>query len=211
MSIPYVDHVAVVVASVAEAASRLARFDVAIGPVEAFPHDGTREVYIGERDEIARLLLIEPLHPDTPYGRALARRGPGLHHLGVMVPDVEAFALAAHEHGWYLHPRSLRTMRDAGTAWLVRPGAAPLLEVRESRKQDQRAASLITRIEIVLAPGHERLMGALGHMAPGTATLHGSPDVHAWLTVRGERIPVDELAVPEAIESPPGQRKPRPR
>jgi hypothetical protein len=192
----YVDHVAIVVESVAEAASRLARFDVAIGPVETFPHDGTREVYIGEGGDVARLLLIEPLHSDTPYGRALARRGPGLHHIGVMVPDVESFAVGAHGHGWYLHPQSLLTMREGGTAWLARPGAAPLLEVRESMRKGEPAASLITRIEIVLVPGHERLMGALGHMAPGTATLQGSPDTRAWLTLRGERIPVDEITGP---------------
>jgi hypothetical protein len=101
--------------------------------------------------------------------------------------------VAAHEHGWYLHPHSLRTLRDANTAWLARPGAAPLLEVRESRTEREGAVSLITRIELVLAPGHERLIGALGPMAPGTATVHGSPDTRAWLTLRGQRMAVDEL------------------
>jgi methylmalonyl-CoA epimerase len=36
------------------------------------------------------LELLEPLGPDTPVGRFLARRGPGLHHVAYRVGDVEA-------------------------------------------------------------------------------------------------------------------------
>ncbi len=38
--------------------------------------------------------LLEPLGPDTPVGRFLARRGPGIHHVGYGVADIEV-ALAA--------------------------------------------------------------------------------------------------------------------
>jgi methylmalonyl-CoA/ethylmalonyl-CoA epimerase len=38
--------------------------------------------------------LLEPLGPDTPVGKFLARRGEGLHHVGYGVSDVRA-ALAA--------------------------------------------------------------------------------------------------------------------
>ena len=34
--------------------------------------------------------ITEPLGDDTPVGRFLAKRGPGLHHLAFEVPDVEA-------------------------------------------------------------------------------------------------------------------------
>jgi methylmalonyl-CoA/ethylmalonyl-CoA epimerase len=34
--------------------------------------------------------LLEPLGPDTPVGRFLARRGEGLHHVGYGVPDLPA-------------------------------------------------------------------------------------------------------------------------
>ncbi len=34
--------------------------------------------------------LLEPLGPDTPVGRFLARRGEGVHHIGYGVQDVEA-------------------------------------------------------------------------------------------------------------------------
>jgi methylmalonyl-CoA/ethylmalonyl-CoA epimerase len=32
--------------------------------------------------------LLEPLGPDTPVGKFLARRGEGLHHIGYAVDDV---------------------------------------------------------------------------------------------------------------------------
>ena len=38
--------------------------------------------------------LLEPLHPDTPVGKFLARRGEGVHHIGYGVTDITA-ALAA--------------------------------------------------------------------------------------------------------------------
>ena len=42
--------------------------------------------------------LLQPLGPETPVGKFLARKGPGLHHVAYRVPDVEdalsAFAAA---------------------------------------------------------------------------------------------------------------------
>jgi len=33
--------------------------------------------------------LLQPLGPDTPVGKFLARKGPGLHHVAYRVSDVE--------------------------------------------------------------------------------------------------------------------------
>jgi len=37
----------------------------------------------------AEVELLEPRRADTPVGKFLARRGPGLHHIAVAVPDIE--------------------------------------------------------------------------------------------------------------------------
>jgi methylmalonyl-CoA/ethylmalonyl-CoA epimerase len=34
--------------------------------------------------------LLRPLSADTPVGKFLSRRGPGLHHVAYQVPDIEA-------------------------------------------------------------------------------------------------------------------------
>jgi methylmalonyl-CoA/ethylmalonyl-CoA epimerase len=37
-----------------------------------------------------RIELLEPLDEDTPVGRFLARRGPGMHHVAYLVADLHA-------------------------------------------------------------------------------------------------------------------------
>jgi methylmalonyl-CoA/ethylmalonyl-CoA epimerase len=36
----------------------------------------------------SRIELLEPLHPDTPVGKFLAKRGPGIHHIAVRVENI---------------------------------------------------------------------------------------------------------------------------
>lgn len=38
----------------------------------------------------AYIQLLGALRPDTPVGRALARRGPGIHHVAYRVADIDA-------------------------------------------------------------------------------------------------------------------------
>jgi methylmalonyl-CoA/ethylmalonyl-CoA epimerase len=57
-----------------------------------------REVVPGQRVEVAflempgatRLELIAPLGDDSPVARFLAKRGEGMHHICVLVDDIEA-------------------------------------------------------------------------------------------------------------------------
>jgi methylmalonyl-CoA epimerase len=41
-------------------------------------------LHVGE----GRIELLRPLQPDTPVGRFLAKRGPGMHHVAFRVDDV---------------------------------------------------------------------------------------------------------------------------
>src|ERR1043166_8676776 len=43
--------------------------------------------------------LLEPLREDTPVGNCLARRGPGLHHIAVAVPDIDEAIAGARAQG----------------------------------------------------------------------------------------------------------------
>jgi len=47
----------------------------------------------------SRIELLEPLAPETPVGRFLAKRGPGMHHVAFAVADVgaELARLKAHD------------------------------------------------------------------------------------------------------------------
>jgi methylmalonyl-CoA/ethylmalonyl-CoA epimerase len=46
-----------------------------------------------------RVELLEPLELDTPVGRFLARRGPGMHHVAYEVEDVQAAVTSLTESG----------------------------------------------------------------------------------------------------------------
>ncbi|HEX4108581.1 MAG TPA: methylmalonyl-CoA epimerase [Solirubrobacteraceae bacterium] len=63
--------------------------------------------------------LLRPLGPDTPVGRFLARRGPGLHHVAYQVTDIDATLRALSEAGLRLIDTEPRVgIRDSRVAFL---------------------------------------------------------------------------------------------
>ena len=63
--------------------------------------------------------LLEPLSEDTPVGKFLAKKGPGLHHVAYAVADVSAALAELAEQGIELidsEPR--RGIRDSRVAFL---------------------------------------------------------------------------------------------
>ena len=63
--------------------------------------------------------LLEPLGDDTPVGKFLAKKGPGLHHVAYAVPDVSAALETLSSQGVELidtEPR--RGIRDSLVAFL---------------------------------------------------------------------------------------------
>lgn len=82
-----VDHVGIAVANL-DAAVEQYRTAFGIEPVhrERVRAQGVEEVLF--RVGSSYVQLIGALGPDTPVGRFLAKRGPGLHHVGYRVDDV---------------------------------------------------------------------------------------------------------------------------
>ena len=63
--------------------------------------------------------LLAPLAEDTPVGRFLAKRGPGLHHVAYQVEDVEATLRALRDQGMRLIDEAPRTgIRGSRVAFL---------------------------------------------------------------------------------------------
>src|SRR5215211_1087469 len=61
-----------------------------------------------------RVELLEPTGPDTPVARFLEKRGPGLHHVAVRVPDIRAaLARLKSERAAASSPSSTRPRRAA--------------------------------------------------------------------------------------------------
>ncbi len=63
--------------------------------------------------------LLAPLGPDTPVGKYLARKGPGLHHVAYAVADVEAALAKLKDGGVRLIDETPRTgIRGSRVAFL---------------------------------------------------------------------------------------------
>jgi methylmalonyl-CoA epimerase len=63
--------------------------------------------------------LLAPLGPDTPVGKFLAKRGPGMHHVAYQVPDIEAALASLREAGVRLIDEQPRTgIRNSRVAFL---------------------------------------------------------------------------------------------
>jgi methylmalonyl-CoA/ethylmalonyl-CoA epimerase len=79
------DHFAVAVPSLDEALPSWSRL-LGVSPttVEDIPAQGVRVSFLGA------LELLEPTSPDTPVGRFLRERGPGLHHVAYRTDDLAA-------------------------------------------------------------------------------------------------------------------------
>ena len=69
--------------------------------------DGARIMHVDLGDSDVELL--EPTSPDSPIGRFLAKRGPGLHHVCYRVPDLDAAIAACRERGFTLIDETPRT------------------------------------------------------------------------------------------------------
>ena len=63
--------------------------------------------------------LLAPLRPDTPVGKYLAKRGPGMHHVAYQVPDIEATLASLRDAGLRLIDEQPRDgIRDSRVAFL---------------------------------------------------------------------------------------------
>ena len=68
--------------------------------------------------------LLRPLSEDTPVGKFLARRGPGLHHVAYQVQDIEAALAALREQGVRLIDETPRTGIRASRVAFLHPAAS---------------------------------------------------------------------------------------
>jgi methylmalonyl-CoA/ethylmalonyl-CoA epimerase len=72
--------------------------------------------------------LLAPLGPDTPVGKFLAKRGPGLHHVAYQVSDIDATLASLAAAGMPLIDREARIgIRSSRVAFLHPRGTGGVL------------------------------------------------------------------------------------
>ena len=113
-----IDHVGVAVADLDQA---LALYEGAFGmPVahrETVSDQGVEAVLLDVGD--THVELLRPLSPETPVGKFLDRKGPGLHHVAYRVDDIEAALAELRGQGVELIDSEPRTgIRNSRVAFL---------------------------------------------------------------------------------------------
>jgi methylmalonyl-CoA/ethylmalonyl-CoA epimerase len=77
-------------------------FGLIVASLEVNEQQGVKEAMLHVADGPAGssyVQLLEPLHPDTPVGKFLSKRGEGVHHVGYGVDDVTAALEAIGANG----------------------------------------------------------------------------------------------------------------
>ena len=118
-----IDHIGVAVAEIEPALELWRdRMELEVGYREISEEQGVEAVLLDVGADHVELLA--PLGPDTPVGKFLAKRGPGMHHVAYTVPDIEATLAALDKAGLRLIDKSPRAgLRDSRVAF-VHPKAA---------------------------------------------------------------------------------------
>lgn len=83
-----IDHLGVAVKSLAAAKSIYEKLGLSISPEEVVDHERVRVVMIPVGE--ARLELLEATSEDSTIARFIAKRGEGLHHVCLRVPNLSA-------------------------------------------------------------------------------------------------------------------------
>jgi methylmalonyl-CoA/ethylmalonyl-CoA epimerase len=113
-----IDHIGVAVADLdAAIALHEQRYGMPLVHRETVESQGVEAVLLDVGD--GHVELLRPLSEDTPVGKFLAKRGPGLHHVAYAVDDVEAALAHLRERGVRLIDESPRTgIRGSRVAFL---------------------------------------------------------------------------------------------
>ena len=91
------DHIGIAVESIDDGLAIYEALGLEVEAIEVVPEQGVRVAFVPVGD--SRLELLEPSGPDSPIVRHLERRGPGLHHICLRVPDIRAAMENLSEQG----------------------------------------------------------------------------------------------------------------
>jgi methylmalonyl-CoA/ethylmalonyl-CoA epimerase len=93
-----IDHIGVAVGDLDEALALYGgTFEMPIAHRETVEEQGVEAVLLDVGE--CHVELLRPLGPETPVGKFLERKGPGLHHVAYRVADIDATLAELRERG----------------------------------------------------------------------------------------------------------------
>jgi len=126
-----IDHLGIAVKSLAAAKGIYETLGLSVSPEETVEHERVRLVMVPVGE--SRLELLEPTSEDSAIAKFLAKRGEGLHHVCLRVPDLVAAVKGLKRDGVRLVSDEIKTGAGGHRYVFVHPSSAGgvLLELVE--------------------------------------------------------------------------------
>jgi len=127
-----IDHLGIAVKSLATAKRIYENLGLSISPEETVPQEKVRVVMVPVGD--TRLELLEATSDDSTIAKFVAKRGEGLHHVCMRVPDLEAAVAKLKQDGVRLVSEEIKTGAGGHRYVFIHPQSAAgvLLELVEN-------------------------------------------------------------------------------
>lgn len=130
-----IDHLGIAVKSLAGAKAIYATLGLPISPEETVEHEKVRLVMVAVGD--SRLELLEATSDDSTIAKFIAKRGEGLHHVCLKVPDLPAAVAKLKAEGARLVSDEIKTGAGGHRYIFVHPQSTGgvLLELVEQSQE----------------------------------------------------------------------------
>ena len=127
-----IDHLGIAVKSLASAKSIYEKIGLQLSDEEVVPGEKVRVVMVPVGD--TRLELLEPTSEDSVIAKFIAKRGEGLHHISLRVPDITAAVRKLKQDGVRLVSDEIKTGAGGHRYVFIHPSSAAgvLIELVEA-------------------------------------------------------------------------------
>jgi len=131
-----IDHLGIAVKSLAAAKGIYEKLGLAVSPEEIVEHENVRVVMVPVGE--SRLELLEVTSADSAIARFIAKRGEGLHHICMRVPDLTAAVAKLKQDGVRFVSNEIKIGAGGHHYIFVHPQSAGgvLLELVQSGERD---------------------------------------------------------------------------
>jgi methylmalonyl-CoA epimerase len=134
MSSVAIDHLGIAVKSLKQARRIYEQLGMRVSPEEVVEGEQVRLAMIPVG--ATRLELLEPLSPDSVIGKFISKRGEGLHHVSLQVPDLNAAVEKLKSGGMRMVSEDIRIGAGGHRYVFIHPSSAGgvLLELVEQAR-----------------------------------------------------------------------------
>lgn len=117
-----IDHLGIAVKSLAQAKALYEQLGLRVAKEETIAHEKVKVAMIPVGE--SRVELLEATEPDSPVGKFIAKRGEGIHHIALHVPDLSAAVEQLKKNGTRLVSDEIKVGAGGHLYVFIHPSSA---------------------------------------------------------------------------------------